>query len=86
MFSQRKVECGCDRSIEHCLVRNLVKNASKEEQEILRGISTKRKQKKIETEQARKKALPERSGELSSDEDHMQTNKAASFKNLPPCL
>ena len=60
--------------------------ASKEEEKILRGISTKRKQKKIETEQARKKALPERSGELSSDEDHMQTNKAASFKNLPPCL
>ena len=48
-----------------------------------KGNRYQKKTKKIETEQSRKEALPETSGDSSGDEEHVETEKAASFKNLP---
>ena len=48
-----------------------------------KGNQYQKKAAEIETEQPRKEALPEMSGDSSSDEEHVETEKAASFKNLP---
>ena len=48
-----------------------------------KGNHYQKKVAKIETEQPRKGALPEMSGGSSSDEEHVEIEKAASFKNLP---
>ena len=48
-----------------------------------KGNQYQKKAEKIEIERSRKKNLPEMSGDSSSGEEHVETEKAASFKNLP---
>ena len=48
-----------------------------------KGNQYQKKAENIEEEGSRKEALPEMSGDSSGDEEHVETEKAASFKNLP---
>ena len=52
-----------------------------------KGNQYQKKAEKIEAERSRKETLPEMSGhssgDSSGDEEHVETEKAASFKNLP---
>ena len=63
-----------------CLPKKISKYFRKKNK--FKGNQYQKKAEKIEIERPRKEALPEMSGDSSGEEEHMETEKAASFKNL----